>query len=381
VAPAPTGPHCKDVRGAPNVMVVIKTSKAEILKKLPNHLKNLLSCVPNFAIFSDHAGTMEGFTVHDALEDISNSTRKKHKEFLDYEKMVQNPDFKPDTVDKELDKWKMLPMVYKAHQLRPYARFYVFIEADTSLSWTNLLQWIDRLDYRIPYYSGAPTFLGNVKFAQRGPGILLSYGAMKHYAKAYDEKYASEWEPRVGRECCGDMVLATTLMESHVEFYSAFPLLQGETLSSLDWNDRHWCQPMVSAHHQNSDEIEMLWNSEKNWTSQKGWEVPYLFKDAFEQHVLPNIADRKDEWDNLASDTKIDAATSPETCAALCAKTEDCMQWRFRHKKDTECHLGKIIRLGKQAKKEGDEMWTSGWMLDKIQKSTKDWTDCEEPKW
>lgn len=460
---------CKDVHGAPNVMVIIKTSKAEIAEKIPTHLKTVLECVPNFAIFSDHAGKVEGFTIHDALDQISNSTRTRYKEFREYEKLQTQKadDLKPGSVTKDLDKWKILPMVYRAYKMRPYSRFYIFIEADTSLSWTNLLQWMARLDYRIPYYAGAPTFLGSVKFAQRGPGILLSNGALRQYAKAYDERYESEWEPRVGKECCGDMVLATAMTESHVEFYSAFPLLQGETPNSLDWTDRHWCAPIVSWHHMSKEDIEMVWGFQKNWTSKHGWEEPYLIKNAFAEFVSPHLAERKDDWDNFSQDTKIDkppkadtegsddnkewlkhgedirkSVESPDNCRRVCELAEDCVQWKYmrkgtskkrevreeekedeekgeareggegkqdaikgeadnrdkneggeKNKEDGEkpevaekkevgeCVLGKVIKLGKKMdKKEGEQTWTSGWMVDRIKKMTSEW-ECKEPSW
>jgi hypothetical protein len=440
--PSPTPVRfCKDVHGAPNVMVIVKTSKAEITDKLPTHLKTLLECVPNFAIFSDHSGKIDGFTVHDALENISNSTRTRHKEFETYETLQTAKDVK--SVDKELDKWKFLPMVYKAYKMRPYSRFYIFIEADTSLSWTNLLQWINRLDYRIPYYSGAPTFIGSTKYAQRGPGILISHGAMRQYAKAYDERYTNEWEKRVGKECCGDMVLATAMVDAHVEFYSAWPLLQGETPSTLDWTERHWCAPVVSWHHMAAPEIETLWNQQKNFTAKHGWEEPYLFRAAFKEFIAPALVDHLDEWDNLSQDTKIakpkgdddkekeewdkhgddikKAVESWEDCRHVCDIADDCVQWKFRdggkvtkvvrreegekmpkegnegqeedkpeeqkppepEKIPGECYLGKTIMMGKKLpKKDGEEPWVSGWMTERIRKNTEKWdSDCKEPKW
>ncbi|KAF2472542.1 uncharacterized protein BDR25DRAFT_353571 [Lindgomyces ingoldianus] len=396
--------QCRQARGASNVMVIVKTSKAEIYQKLPTHLLTLLSCVPNFAIFSDHAGTIDGYPVHDALQSITNQTKETHEEFREYEKIQQDESARPASVTKELDKWKVLPMVYQAYKMHPSSRFYVFIEADTSLSWTNLLLWTGRLDYRIPYYSGAPSYLGTVKFAQRGSGILLSNGALKQYAKLYDERYEFDWEKRIGRECCGDMVLATALTESHVEFYSAFPLLQGETPSTLDWTKRHWCAPVVSWHHMAPDDIDTLWSFQRNWTAKHGWEPPYLFRHAFEEFVAPHLADYISEWDNLSQDTKISkpqadstlnskeniewykfgedvkkGTLSVEDCKHVCQRAEDCLQWKFRKE---ECYLGKVVRLGIRTKKtEGKGPWTSGWMVERIKKSIKDWGNCAEPIW
>ncbi|KAF2870117.1 hypothetical protein BDV95DRAFT_575088 [Massariosphaeria phaeospora] len=530
---------CTEWPGASDVMVVVKTSKAEAYEKIPTHLLTLLSCVPNFVIFSDHAGEIDGHPVHDALDTITDSAKAAHDEFREYEQMQSDMEYKP-SVDrtKALDKWKILPMVYKAFQMRPHQKFYIFIEADTSLSWTNLLQWLVRLDYRIPYYSGAPTYLNRLKFAQRGSGILLSNGAMQHYSYIYEERYESHWEAQVGKGCCGDTVLSTALSESHVEFYSAWPLLQGETLATLDWSKKHWCVPIVSWHHVSSAEIDILWAFQRNWTRQHGSGVPYLFINAFEELVVPHLEEVKHDWDNMSRDTKIvgkdakakaeaeeakkqaeleeeqkadalkiqalkddasetnttdpkaepsevdeseaepskvnesetdapksdkskvdktktdalkpdkskadapkvdahkisapkpsssktptpktaakparpkpappspvgpnsnrpradlsvsdktgdaikAAADSVENCAALCQKADDCVQWKHTAKGNGECHLGKVVRLGKKVeKKEGEPGWTSGWVVERVEKVREEWMGkCEEPRW
>lgn len=437
---APVLGFCKDVKNAQHVMVIVKTSKAEIDKKLSAHLLGLLSCVPNFAIFSDHAGEIEGVQVHDALHDISAEAKQKHDEFREYKIIKADHEYKPDAKKtKDLDKWKMLPMVYKAYQMNPHARFYAFIEADTGLSWTNLLQWVDRLDYRIPYYSGAQTFVNQVQFAQRGPGILLSQGALRRYAKSYEERWATEWEKRVGKECCGDLVLATALSDAHVELYTAWPLIQGEQPNTLDYTTKQWCVPAVSWHHMNKDALDTSWDLQKKWTDKHGWERPYLYKDAFEEYVQPHLEAQVEKWDNLGSDTKIianpgrqkelakeklektnspsyrrddtkdeekddkkddkkeqvketidwaaigamvkDGADDPESCKKVCTEIEDCLQWRYTTHGDGECHLSKLIRLGKAVeKKEGAWEWTSGWMADRIKEETKKW-ECKEVNW
>ncbi|KAF2009482.1 glycosyltransferase family 31 protein [Aaosphaeria arxii CBS 175.79] len=394
---------CNKVKGAPQIMIVLRTSKGEIEEKLSTHLKTLLACAPNFAIFSDHSGAFEGHKVHDALEDISDKFKQQHAEFKQYEDMKTQA-VQAGTVDKELDKWKFLPMVYRAYQMNPDSRFWMFIEADTSLSWTNVLQWINRLDYRIPYYSGAPTFLTDVKFAQRGAGIFISQGAMRLYAKSYREHYATTWEPRVSKECCGDMVLSVAMSQAHVEFYDAFPKLQSETPATIDWTNLHWCSPMVSWHPMNADDLSMIWEAERNWTSEHGWSKPFHYGDAFVQIIEPQLEAVKNDWDNISADSKIvkppganeadpssdwakyseelrNAVKSPEDCKKVCELATDCVQWKHSTKGEGECYSGKVLRLGrKQPKKEGEPTWTSGWMLDRIQKIKQDWA-CKETKW
>lgn len=462
---------CKDVRNAPNVMVVYRTSKAELKNKLPAHLKSLLSCVPNFAIFSDHAGEIDGYTVHNALSSIGSEAKRTHDEFREYQLMHADPEHRPDPKKtKDLDKWKWLPMVYKAYYLNPKMKWVVFIEADTSLSWTNLLQWVDRLDYRIPYHSGAPTFMNGIQIGQRGSGVLISQGALRRFVKSYDELYTLKWEAQVGKECCGDLLLSMAMNDAHVEFYSSWPLLQGEQPSTLDFSQKHWCAPAVSWHHINGDDLTAMWELEKNWTRTFGWKKPYMFRDAFAEHVRPHIEDKKVDWDNLSQDAKIaapegrqhqmkeeeersqkhreeeearkqaeqaqndrlaeekqkaeaslkeslqfqkfdsdetdntkkrmakrkdkkegpdwdkiaenhkEAGDSPERCQKACEQVDDCLQWRYTTKGDGECHLGKVIRLGKKTGGGGDEKWTSGWFLSRVEKMEKDWT-CTQPNW
>lgn len=297
---------CKHAQGAQHVMVVIRTSKAEIATTLPTRLESLLECVPNFAIFSDHAGEINGYKVHNALEPISGDTKRGHAEFHEYQLMHADAEHEPDAAKtKELEKWKFLPMVYQAYHLRPSARFFIFIEADTSLSWTNLLQWVGRLDYRIPYHSGAPTFMGGVQISQRGAGILLSQGALRRYVKSYDELYESKWEAQIAKECCGDLLLSMALNDAHVELYSSWPMLQTEQPSTLDYTQKLWCVPAVSWHHMVGDHLRDMWKNEKKWVEAKGWKEPYLYRDAFREYVESHMDTQKDDWDNLSSDTRI----------------------------------------------------------------------------
>jgi hypothetical protein len=341
---------CKDVAGAPHVMVVLKTSKAEI-DTLSSRFHTLLSCVPHFAIFSDHAGEFNGHPVHDALDSISDRVKSRHAEFDEYQ--IADAEHKPDPKKvKELDKWKMLPMVYKAYHLKPDARFFVFIEAETSLSWTNLLQWVNRLDYRIPYYSGAPVFNSGTQLAQAGPGIMLSQGALRRYSKSYDELYTSKWEKKLGKECCGDLMLARAFDDAHVEFYSSWPLLQSEQPHTLDYTKRHWCVPAVSWYHMNGESLTHQWELEKNWTKAHDWETPYLFRDAFHDYVEPQIEARKKGWDNLSGDAKI---VAPEGGQKLKDEAKGDKKQQDSKTKGTADREKEAKREGKEENKKEDK--------------------------
>jgi hypothetical protein len=396
--------HCRGIPGASNILIIVKTSKAEIESKLPTQLDTLLSCALNFAIFSDHAGLVRNHTIYDALEGVTSAAKAQHDDFKNYEKMRTQPKAKV-TIPKSLDKWKMLPMIYKAYKMHPNTRFFVVIEPDTSLSWTNLLQWTSRLDYRIPYYAGAPIAAGALKFVQGGPGMLLSNAALAQFAKAYDEMYASEWEDRVAKEDSGDVVLATAMADAHVELYGAYPMLQPNSPSSFGWTEQTWCVPSVSWQHMPASAVEEAWQAEKNFTREHGWKSPYLMRDAFSALIFPHLVDHKDEWDNGAQDTSIvkpllddlseqdsqdwykfdadirQAVTSAENCMKVCELAADCHQWRYTAKGEGECHLGKTIRFGRKVvKKEGEEGWISGWVVERVRDTTRDWK-CEKVKW
>jgi hypothetical protein len=296
-------------------------------------------------------------------------------------------------------------MIYKAYKLRPQSRFYVVLETDSSLSWTNLIQWTQRLDYRIPYYAGAPLQYGTLKFAQHNPAILLSNGALKQFAKAYDELYEEEWEKRVDRECCGDIILSSTMGDANVELYKAFPQFQAEDPASVGWPRERWCTPAVGWHNMTKGKIEEAWKFEKNWTKTYGWEKPILMGDAFAGLIKPRLNGTREEWDNDSQGTKIvrpqsktpsdkeskewfkldedirAAVTSWESCQNVCEQLRDCQQWKYAKKGAGECHLGKNIKLGwKAPKKEKGELWISGWIAERIHNTTREW-ECEEPNW
>lgn len=300
---------CKNLTLAHDVMVVLQTSKV-YMHMLDAHMQAFMSCVPTFVIFSDHDGEFHGHKVHDALKLVSHDVRFSHDEFQEYRILRADAAHTPNAEKLlALDKWKMLPMVYRAYHMKPDAKFIIFLEDQTALSWTNLLQWLRRLDYRIPYYSGAPVYISGTQSVQRGPGIMLSQGALRRFAKSYDELYTSKWEKAVDKECCGDLMLARALADAHVELYSSWPILQTERPNTLDYTQKHWCTPAVSWYQVDGQQITQQWEIEKKWTSANGWNTPYLYRDAFHDHVAPHMEETKEGWDNLSQDAEIVAPT------------------------------------------------------------------------
>jgi hypothetical protein len=88
--------------------------------------------------------------------------------------------------------------------------------------------------------------------------------------------------------------------------------------------------------------------------------------------------DKEIDWDKLAETFK-DAADSAATCQQSCELIDDCLQWRYKADGDGECHLGKVMRLGRKVG-ENEGKWTSGWLGERIEKVKEEWR-CKEVKW
>lgn len=264
---------CPDVPGGEDVLVVLKTGATEANAKLPIHFQTTFKCIPHFTIFSDMAETIQGHQVHDVLEVLPQNIFDVHRDqFRLYHALkkaqmnnipaasVARP--AGDNVGWDLDKWKFLPMVKKAHEMKPDAKWFVFIEADTFMMWSNLLRYLSFLDPNVPEYRGGPAWF-DVIFAHGGSGIIMSSAAVKVTvdALARNENYYSWPAP----ECCGDLVLSKVLMHNGINFTSAYPLVQGEQPTTLDYTKEKWCRPVISYHHVDDEATLEMWRFEQRW--------------------------------------------------------------------------------------------------------------------
>lgn len=145
-----------------NVQVVMKTGTAESTKTKA-HLDSVSSCITNILVFSDLEETIGDHQFIDVLADLPPSYHN-------------NPDFAAYSAQKQahsegksveysaegwkLDRFKFLPMVDKAYQMRPHADWYVFIEADVYYFWGTPLNFFYSVDLVCPggsshYYDSA----------------------------------------------------------------------------------------------------------------------------------------------------------------------------------------------------------------------------------
>jgi hypothetical protein len=388
-------------------MVLLKTGATELYQKLPSHFVTTFKCVPHFMIFSDLAQDFGDHPVYDALAGIGQDFRDHHGDFALYRKLQQYQREGQDLSNLQgsgswnLDKWKFLPMLHTAFTTAgDNIQWFVVMEADTSLSWTNLLQWLKTMDPTQPYYMGAQNLIGDTLFAHGGSGIVISRKAADLLEGVREsqgrEAFDAEWEKVLSVSCCGDEVIARTFAKADVHLTPAWPVIQGETVASLDWTANHWCTPPVTWHHVTPIEIDSLWQFESDWIEQHGWDVPYLFRDVFDHFISRHVSVNRTAWNNLSKDRKLifaematpaaldfsglddferKATQSQDACADACQRmsAEECIQWMYT---PGRCYLGKDIRFGKSDER-GEDHWTSGWMQDRLSQFREGLADCD----
>lgn len=256
-----------------------QTGATEIYDKLPTQLVTLFRCTPHYLIFSDLAQTFSDFTVYDALDTCQETYKEHHEDFELYRKLQkyhqegQNPTKLKGDKGWDLDKWKFLPMLHETYRMAPTeVEWFLYIEADTSISWPNMLQFLQTMDPKKPLYLGAQNILGETNFAHGGSGFLISRAAAKkmedHREKTGPELYDKKWESLTSASCCGDEVLARALMEVGVPLLPSWPRIQGETVSTLDWTEKHWCTPALSWHHMSPLQADTMWQFQRQWVKE-----------------------------------------------------------------------------------------------------------------
>ena len=249
--------------------------------KLPTHLVTLAKCVTpgNLIFFSDLDQTFAGYTIHDAVKNVSSSVQDEHEDFDLYRKIHQysrdGTDLSKLKGDKSwnLDKWKFVPMAHAAYEMAPdYIDWFVYIEADTSLAWVNLLNWLKTMDPTQPFYLGSQNVIGDTTFGHGGSGVVVSRKAQDIMAayreEAGKESYDQEWEEKTSHSCCGDAVLAEAFLQAGVSLTGAWPVLQGEKINTVDFTERHWCSPPVAMHHVSPVEVNALWQLQTSWVEE-----------------------------------------------------------------------------------------------------------------
>ena len=385
---------CATFAQAQDVLLVLKTGANEVHRKLPVHFDTILKCVPNYVIYSDFEEPIGSHHIFDVLSDVSDDIKIHHADFELYRRLQatknQGPEARDDVFSEmskiaglehnkawDLDKWKFLPMIEKALQQKPDANWFVFVEADTYLVWSNLMKWLAKLDANEPYYVGGQAYFGSHLFAHGGAGFFVSRTAVQLLADRLTT-HRQYYEQLTYENCCGDLILGIAFNEAGVHMTQAWPSIQGETPSSLDYTAKHWCFPVASYHHMSADEIRKMWQFEQQWMTTKPTEA-FRHGDVFAKLVRPNLDQIIISWDNLSGTDDSGAegeASSIEDCGARCYTTENCVQFSYEVG-TTKCRLSGVIRLGHgQATRVLERK--SGWMTQRIDEFKQENEPCQQ---
>lgn len=263
-----------------DIQIVLKTGAADA-PKLKAHLSTITSCTKNLLIVSDHEQKLGDYKVIDILAELPLSYAEDNHDFKTYteNKKAQQ---EGDTVNYSqagwrLDRFKFLPMVDKAYQMNPKAKWYVFLESDVYLFWDTLFRLLVQFDPNEAHYLGSTNpGSDNRWFAYGGAGIVISQGLMKKIytptlepgtSSPQETKLAVRFEKMVKEDCCGDAVLGYAIQNTTgVKLEALYPTFAGEELKDVSIDRDRWCVPLLSLHRVSPEKMESLWKWERTRT-------------------------------------------------------------------------------------------------------------------
>lgn len=299
-------------------------------------------------------------------------------------------------------------MVEQSWELAPNRDWYFFMEADTYVSWPNLLKWLAILDSRKKLYYGKATRIWEYKktelyFGHGGSGFLLSGAVVKDFAIGHGG-LATRWDERVHKMWYGDYVLAAALYEElHVRLTDASPSLTSDDTSALTFSPENFCKPVLTLHHVSSPHLNDLFQFERAFNGSE-----LLYRDIYHGSFSNGMPPMRENWDNLSPEVEIpldsvsdkseskpeeDPHYSYESCEKACLSNEACLQFMFvdfiaNGKEDQEgvngeCHIMRGMKLGQDHPPEVDgkgegaqKRWKSGWLRDRIARWIEEHQGC-----
>lgn len=228
--------------------------------------------------FSDLQGALGPFLINDALRNVDQTIKESDADFQiyrdirryqrtgqDIEELKEERSKGDGRSGWRLDKYKFLHMVEETFEMRPNAKWYVFIETDSYVVWSNLAEWLGRLDHTKPMYMGAPVYIGETAFGHGGSGYVLSNAAMnKLLGPDQPQGLAATWDQKMKEVCCGDLALALALLEKGIPISGTHPLTNGDKPATMSFGPGQlWCLPVVTMHHVLPHEISAIWRYER----------------------------------------------------------------------------------------------------------------------
>ena len=480
----------------------MKTGASEAFARVPTQLMTMLHCLPDYLIFSDMEQNIGGQQIHDSLATVLSEAQEGNSDFDLYRRQKAclvdqencNKQGDPSKEGWSLDKYKNIHMAEKAYAMRPGYDWYLFVDADSYVLWSNMVQWLGRLDPTEKLYLGSETLINGFSFAHGGSGYVISKAAMQALAGEH-AGVANEYDVRAKNECCGDYLFAVALKNktevgvkntvrstvfllliislgrqvsyipcplfgddaalrpikngscvprlrrgskadtepnsqpSHTHTtlppmltpISQWPTINGEKPSTLPFGPSHWCQPIVTMHHMNSEEINTFWHFERrrqlalaeSSNLPPSHQPPLLLRDIYAAFLAPHLNATRDDWDNDAErtfylpppsspndkkewpDWQVERTKKPEdmnalerkahesfaACGAACKSLagEECFRYRYR---DGVCSTGNAFVMGRPVKKEeGAKRVMSGWDVEKIHAWVEGREACGKVNW
>ncbi|KAF4167608.1 hypothetical protein CNMCM6936_004665 [Aspergillus lentulus] len=89
--PLPTE-RCRQLLGADDVLVIVKTGATALRERLSVHFQTTLQCIKHYVVFSDLEEEFEGHYIHDVLSGVSAEMKKSAPEFKFYRDLHENQD-------------------------------------------------------------------------------------------------------------------------------------------------------------------------------------------------------------------------------------------------------------------------------------------------
>ncbi|KAI0095901.1 hypothetical protein F4814DRAFT_457491 [Daldinia grandis] len=372
-------PACPQSNFQNDVLVVLRVNATEIPKKLPVHFKTVLSCVPDYVIYSDAEQTIGGHHIYDFLDQLSETLRDAISEFELYNQLHisvgEEQEYRTGRLDgalrppnKRHQQWKLLPIAERALQYRPQARWYVFLEADTYMVWQNVLDYLANFDAEQPYYLGSDMNVQDVLSPPKELGFALSNPAIEKVAE-YWKEYQTEWHQNSNQDWAGDITIEHALQDVGKDSARAFPYLQTNSLATINWaalgpNERFQCSAPLIFHHMTEEEFTLMWKFEQERLHRNLRKGPLTFRDIFKRLIYHQTNAKRTYWDNMSvgveysdkslgrlsksekarlSPVEQQAPLSFEKCQAACESKPTCMQFSYTQ---GSCLTSSELRLG-----------------------------------
>jgi hypothetical protein len=408
-------PLCDKFPDTSDVLVVVKTGASESFNRLPTQLMTVLRCVPEFFLYSDKEQSIYGHHVRDSLDTVLPSAMLGNKEFDIYRRQKEckadvetcNKGFNTGGEGWTLDKYKNIHIAEKVWAMRPKYKWYMTIDADTYMSWPTVLQVLKRYKHDERRFFGNINLVGDYRFGHGGSGYIVSHALMDAFI-GQNPGVANEYDEGMHKECCGDYMFSRALKEkTGFGIEQMWPHLNNERVVTLPFGERHWCQPLMTLHHMNSEEISQFWEFEmdlyKNSTT--FMDRPLLMRDVYNAYYRDKMVATRDDWDNQSDDRyyidpsreehvkaysgrtqqpeqmnqeEKDAFRSFDHCRTMCENLKDCYQYRFR---DGVCGISWAFKYGLPKPSENGHAYKSGWAMKRISEFIASKGQCETIEW